>query len=120
MGFKKYYTEQKDDIIFEKTFDKFYKRGHFGKIDRKEICKQQKDWFLKLKDIINEKDYGSLMTVVGHRDNQVTRELFTKLTKINIKKKKVNYIKEKLKEYCYNEVIKKPRKSFKEMLNEDK
>jgi hypothetical protein len=60
------------------------------------------------------------MTVVGHRDNQVTRELFTKLTKINIKKKKVEHIKERLKEYCYNEVIKKPRKKFKDMLNEGK
>jgi len=120
MSFKKYYNEQKYDVIFEKTFDKFYKRGHFGKIDREEIFKQQKDWFFKLKDIIIEKDYGSLMTVVGHRDNQVTRELFTKLTKINIKKKKVDYIKERLKEFCYNEIIKKPRKSFKDMLKEDK
>jgi len=120
MGFRNYYNEQKDDIIFEETFDKFYKRGHFGKIDREEIRVQQKDWFIKLKKIIEEKDYGSLLTVVGHRDTQVTRELFTKLTKINIKKKKVNYIKERLKEYCYNEVIKKPIKKFKEMLNEDK
>lgn len=120
MDFKKYYNEHKDDIIFEKTFDKFYKRGHFGKIDRDAIHTQQRDWFLKLKKIIEEKDYGSLLSVVGHRDNQVTREFFTKLTKINIKKKKVNYIKERLKEYCYNEVIKKPKKRFKDMLKEEK
>lgn len=119
MDFKNYYNEQKDDILFEKTFDKFYKRGHFGKINRDEIRTQQKDWFEKLKNIIQEKDYGSLLTVIGHRDNQVTRELFTKLTKINIKKKKINLIKEKLKEYCYNEVITKPKKRFKDMI-EDK
>ena len=119
MGFREYYKKEKDEVIFENTFDKFYKRGHFGKIDRSEIRKQQKDWFLKLKTIIQEKDYGSLMTVVGHRENQVTRELFTKLTKINIKKKKVEYIKERLKEYCFNEVIKKTKKTFKDMI-EDK
>jgi hypothetical protein len=116
MGFSEYYKEQKDDIIFEKTFDKFYKRGHYGKMDRVEICTQQKEWFLKLKTIIQEKDYGSLMTVVGHRNSQVTRELFSKLTKINIKKKRAEYIKERLKEYCYNEVIKKKRKKFKDMI----
>ena len=120
MGFKEYYKKDKDESIFENTFDKFYKRGHFGKIDRDEIRTQQKEWFLKLKNIINEKDYGSLMTVVGHRDNQVTREFFSKLTKINIKKKKVKYIKERLKEFCFNEVIKKKtRKRFKDMINED-
>ena len=116
MGFRNYYNKRKYDVIFENTFDKFYKRGHFGKIDRDIIHEQQKGWFLKLKDIINEKDYGSLMTVVGHRDNQVTRELFSKITKINIKKKKVKYIKEKLREYCFNEVIKKPIKKFKDII----
>lgn len=120
MGFKEYYKEEKDENIFENTFNKFYKHGHFGCVDKDEIREQQKDWFFKLKTIIEEKDYGSLMTVVGHRDSKLTREWFTKLTKINIKKKKVAIIKEKLKEFCYNVVIKKPRKKFKDILNKDK
>jgi len=119
MGFREYYKQDKDEIIFENTFDKFYKRGHFGTIDREVIREQQKDWYSKLKTIVEEKDYGSLMTVMGHRDNQVTREFFTKLTKINIKKKKVEQIQEKLKEFCFNEIIVRKKKTFKEMLNED-
>lgn len=120
MGFKKYYNENKSENIFEHTFDKYYKRGHFGNINRDEIKKQQKDWFEKLKQIIEEKDFGSLMTVVEHRDSQVTRELFTKLTNINIKKLKAKIIREKLRKFCFNENVKpKPRKTFKDLLNED-
>lgn len=122
MGFKEYYKKDKNDLIFEKTFDKFYKRGHFGKIDREEIREQQKKWFDTLQKIIEEKDYGSLLTVVGHRDAQVTREFFTKITKINIKKLKVKKIQEKLKKFCFDEeILTSPkRKRFKDIINEDR
>ena len=119
MGFKEYYKKDKDEIIFEKTFDKYYKRGHFGEIDRETIRQQQRDWFKKLQKIIEEKDFGSLLLAVEHRDNQVTRELFTKITKINIKKQKAKIIKEKLRKFCFDEIFDKPKKTFKEMINEN-
>lgn len=120
MSFSDFYKNKKYDKIFEKTFDKFYKRGHFGDIERDVIRKQQKEWFLTFKQIIEEKDFGSILDVVKDRDhNQVTREFFTRLTKINIKKKKIKYIKEKLKEFCFNTIINKNKKTFKDMLNED-
>jgi len=110
LSFKRFYEEEHHKIIFEKTFNKYYNRGHWGKIDRGEIHQQQSDWFEKLKMIIEEKDYGSLIDVLGHRDNKVTRELFSRVTRINIKKAKTQLVKEKLHEFCFNESIKKPKK----------
>jgi hypothetical protein len=100
MKFKAFYNELKCEEIFNKVFTKYYNRGHWGNITRKKIYEQQKDWFYKLRNIINEANYDDLLSVVGNRDNQVTREYFGKLTRITIKKKRLQYVKEKLMEFC--------------------
>lgn len=100
MKFKTFYNNLKCNDIFEKIFIKYYNRGHWGKINKENIYEQQKDWFYKLKDVIKEGDYENLLAIVGNRDNHVTREYFSKLTRIHIKKKKLQFVKEKLHEYC--------------------
>jgi len=112
LSFKKFYKEEQHKNIFEKTFNKYYNRGHWGKITREEIYEQQKDWFNKLKMIIEEKDFGSLVDVLGHRDNKVSRELFSRVTRINIKKAKTQLVKEKLHDFCFNESLKQKNRGI--------
>ena len=104
-SFKDFYTNEKHEMMFEKTFSKYYKRGHWGEMRKELIREQQKDWWEKLKNLIEEKDYGSLLMAVGHRKNKVSREMFSKLTGINIKQKTTKIIKETLREYCLKEDI---------------
>jgi len=102
-SFKQFYRQEKEEKIFEKTFEKFYKRGHFGKIKKDLIRGQQKDWYDKLKNLIDDRDYGSLLMAVGHRKNKVSRELFSRLTGINIKQKTTKIIEKTLKDFCLRE-----------------
>lgn len=98
--FKEFYFKSKDEKTFNIIFEKWYNRGHWGVIDKQKIKTQQYDWYMKLKKMINEKDYGSLLMSVEHRQNKVSREMFSILTNINIKKKTTKIIKEKLKDFC--------------------
>jgi hypothetical protein len=102
-SFKNFYIHEKHEYIFEKIFNKYYKRGHWGEMREDLIREQQKDWWEKLKGLIENRDYGSLYMAVNHRKNMVSREMFSKLTGINIKQKTSKIIQETLQEFCITE-----------------
>jgi hypothetical protein len=98
--FKDFYFSSKDKKTFNTIFEKWYNRGHWGKINKEQIKKQQYDWYTKLKKMIKERDYDSILMSVENRQNKVSREMFSKITNINIKKKAGKIIRKKLKEFC--------------------
>lgn len=102
--FKEFYFKQKQEKVFENVFEKWYSLGYWGSIDKDKIKNQQHSWYQRLIKLIKEKDYHSLLLSVENRDNKVTREMFSKLTNIDIKKKKIEYIKEKLRDFCLKEI----------------
>ena len=101
-GFKDFYKKEKEELFFEKVFEKYYNRGHFGKINKKLIKEQQHDWYKKLKKLINEKDHQGLMLALGERKNKISRELFQKLTGLRIKSKTTKVIEQILEDFCFN------------------
>lgn len=102
LNFKAFYFETKDKKTFEKIFEKYYKNGHWGKIDKEKIKSQQFDWYFKLKRMVEERDWESIFMSVENRDHKVSREMVSKLTNINIKKKAGKIIKQRLQEFCLN------------------
>jgi len=102
-GFKEFYKKEKEEHFFDKVFEKYYNRGHFGKIEKKLIREQQHDWFKKLKILINERDFQGLMLALGERKNKISRELFQKLTGLKIKAKTTKIIEQTLEDFCFNE-----------------
>lgn len=102
--FKEFYFHSKSEKTFNCIFEKWYNRGYWGKIERDRIKQQQHDWYIKLKKMIEEKDYAGILMAIENRDNKVSREMFTRLTKINVKKKTSKIIREKLKQFCYSDL----------------
>lgn len=101
-NFREFYYKRKDILLFNSVFEKWYNKKYWGEIDKDRIKKQQFDWFLKLKKIIECKDYDSLVFAIGNFENNVTRELVSKLIKINIKRVSVDIIKERIKKKMLN------------------
>ena len=100
-SFKHFYNLSKSpEDLFEGTFNKFYNRKHFGDIDKEMIKQQQLDWFNKLRVIIENRDLECLIDAICHRNNKVSRELFEKLTGVEVRKNTSKKIREKLIEYC--------------------
>jgi hypothetical protein len=98
--FKDFYFKSKSEKTFDTIFEKWYSRGYWGNVEKEKIKEQQHDWYTKLKKIIEERDYSGILLVIENRENKVTRDMFTKLTKISIKKKKTEIIREKVRKFC--------------------
>jgi len=109
-NFKSFYFEKKDKTNFENIFEKFYKNGHWGDIEKDKIKSQQFDWYLKLKKMIEEKDWESLFMSVENRDYRVSREIVSNLININIRKKAGKIIKKKLQDFFLNNENKEKNK----------
>jgi hypothetical protein len=100
-SFKKFYeTSKGPEYLFEKVFNKFYTRGHWGKIDRDMIRNQQWDWFNKLSIMIESKDLEGLIQSLSHRDCKVSRDMFEKLTNISLHKMKSKLVEKELTKFC--------------------
>ena len=80
------------DAIFESVFNKYYKKGYFGKIGKPEIKSQQKSWFSKFTKIIENKDADSLLFILESRDSLCTREWFSRFYGIDIVEKSMKDI----------------------------
>jgi len=102
-GFKEFWRKEKETKLFNKVFEKYYNRGHFGKVDKVLIKEQQQDWFSKLKVLIEEKDYQGLVMAMGERKNKISRELFQKITGLKVKQKTTKHIEEILEKFCFGE-----------------
>lgn len=100
MRFKNFYTGLREDELFNLLFEKYYSRKHFGNIDKDKIKFQQKEWYKKLKTIIEERDYHSLFLVLEDRNNKVSRDFFHAFTGINIKKKSSKNLQKILEKFC--------------------
>lgn len=80
------------DAIFESVFNKYYKKGYFGKIDKTQIKNQQKSWFDKFTKIVESKDIDSLLFILGSRDSLCTREWFSRFYGVDIVEKSMKDI----------------------------
>lgn len=101
MKFKNYYNKIKKEEIFEKVFKKYYNRGHWGNIEETELKEHQKNWYKKLCYLIDNKDKEALEFFLCEKeDNTVTKDLFSKLTLINVKRRSIKRIKSLLMEFC--------------------
>jgi len=86
MNFKHFYYSSKTNkqIIFESVFDSYYKKGYFGKIEKKTIQEQQKSWYKKFLLILEEGDVDTLKSILSNRDNLITRAWFSEIYKEDI------------------------------------
>ena len=96
MRFKEYYYSNRDNKkeIFETVFEKFYNKGHFGKISKSVIKEQQESWFQKFLFILEDKDIDNLIPVLSSRDSMCTREWFSRIYSVDILEKSKDDIKE--------------------------
>lgn len=99
MSFLSFYNLNRKDKIFEKTFNKFYTAGHFGKIDKTLIEKDQKEWFDKLVLLIQEKNSDELFAVMESFESKFSRECFDKIMGSKIKYKDRNIVKEEIQKF---------------------
>lgn len=79
---KKEYIE-----IFEECFKAHYKNGYFGNINEETIKAIQYKWFATVVGLLGEKKYEDLVPFITNHNNKVTRDYYSKLTKLNIKTK---------------------------------
>ena len=86
MRFKEYYYSNRDNKkeIFETVFEKYYNKGHFGKISKSVIKEQQESWFQKFLFILEDKDIDNLIPVLSSRDSMCTRECFSMIFSVYI------------------------------------
>lgn len=86
MTFKHFYYSSKTNkqVIFETVFETYYQKGYFGKIDRKPLYEQQKNWFKKFLLILEEGDMDTLKSILSNRDNMLTRAYFSEIYKEDI------------------------------------
>ncbi len=87
MRFREYYNAsilQTKLDIFEQVFTKYYSKGFFGNISESIIKKQQKCWFDKFLMIVESKDQDEIMSHLEDRQNQITREWFSRLYEVDI------------------------------------
>ena len=88
MRFREYYIlETKLDVVFDKSFQKFFKKGFFGSISEDVIKKEQKIWYEKLVRFIMEKNQQELVLALGSIEKKISREYFTNFTGLDIKHK---------------------------------
>lgn len=88
MRFREYYIlEVKVNDVFDKSFDKFYKKGFFGNIDEELVRKEQKIWYQKLVKFIIEKNQKELNMALGSIENKLSRHYFSSFTGFNINHK---------------------------------
>jgi hypothetical protein len=83
-SFKDYYAYT---FVFEEVFERYYKKGYFGSIDKELIKEDQKDWFDKFVRMLVEKRTESLTSILGSYENKISREYFGGITNIDIKYK---------------------------------
>ena len=103
MSFLSFYNLQRKDKIFERTFNKFYKSGYFGKIDRTLIESDQREWFDRLINLIKEKDGEELFAVMESFESKFSRECFDKIVGTNIKYKDRSIVKAEIKKFIMGE-----------------
>jgi predicted NUDIX family NTP pyrophosphohydrolase len=101
-NFSEFYYEHKDLRSFNNIFEKWYSKKYWGEIEKNKIKKQQLEWYLKLKKIIEEKDVDGLFFVVSNWENCVTRDLVSEMLGINIKRGTVDLIKERIENKILN------------------
>jgi hypothetical protein len=100
MRFKEFHEfKSNHKKIFEVIFEKYYKKGYFGDIDRTIIIEQQKKWFSLFYNILNEKDKNDLMDILCNSKNKITKEWFTELSGLDIKHKNKIDIENTIKEF---------------------
>ena len=99
MSFLSFYNINRKDKIFERTFNKFYNAGHFGKIDKTLIENDQKEWFNKLVVLIQEKNHDELFAVMESFESKFSRECFDRIMGSKIKYKDRNVVKEEIQKF---------------------
>lgn len=86
MRFKEFYLlENKSNEIFNRIFEKHYKRGFFGELCKEDIKPQQEEWFEDLLQLIRERNEEELILTLSNKEYKLSREYFTEITGINIK-----------------------------------
>jgi hypothetical protein len=105
MRFKEYYhNNKKDTILFERIFEKFYKKGYFGDIDKENIRIVQYEWYKTMKKVIREKDAFILFQSLTNKENHISREYFSKLTGIDVRHKTKEVVVDVIKEFLKVEI----------------
>lgn len=99
MSFLSFYNLQCKDKIFERTFDKFYKNGHFGSLDKILIKEDQKEWFDKLVTLIKDKNGAELFAVMESFESKFSRECFDKIVGTKIKYKDRDILKNEIRKF---------------------
>ena len=99
MGFKEYYE---CTFVFESVFEKFYKKGYFGKIEKDLIKESEKDWFEKFSRMLMEKRFEDLKGILCSYESKISREYFSGITNIDIRYKNKEDITSILEEYLGN------------------
>lgn len=103
MSFLSFYNLQRKEKIFKKTFNKFYKSGYFGKIDKPLIEADQREWFDKLTNLISDKNGEELYAVMESFESKFSRECFDKIVGTNIKYKDRSIVKAEIKKFIMGE-----------------
>jgi len=86
MRFREYYIlETKIEEVFDKSFQKFFKKGFFGSIPEDIIKNEQRIWYEKLVKFIIERNVQELSLALGNIEKKMSREYFTNFTGVNIK-----------------------------------
>jgi hypothetical protein len=89
IGFTEFYDlHKKYKIIFNEIFDMYYEKGYFGAVSKAEVRISQYKWFCKLIEVIESKQDKILEPFVANHNNKITREYYSKVTGINLKRKK--------------------------------
>jgi hypothetical protein len=80
MDFNEYLVlHEKYEVVFNKIFERYYKKGYFGDIPKEEIKISQYKWFCKLANAINEKKHDKIIPFITNHNNKVTRSYFSNL-----------------------------------------
>lgn len=89
MRFTEYYDlNKKYMIIFNEIFETYYEKGYFGVVSKAEIKASQSKWFRKLVDAVESKQDKLLEPFIVNYNNKVTREYYSKIIGVNLKRKK--------------------------------
>lgn len=103
MSFLSFYNLQRKDKIFERTFDKFYKGGYFGNIEKSLIKEDQRHWFNTLILLIEEKNGDELFVAMESFESKFSRECFDKIVGTKIKYKDKSIVKSEIRKFIMGE-----------------
>jgi hypothetical protein len=94
------------------VFHSNFVRGFYGRgVSRTSLEKQQYEWFLKIKNLIEDKNYSELIFILTEsQNNKVSKEFFTRLTGIDLNRKSEKNIHEILMELCGQEKVDEKKK----------